>query len=135
MLISSVMAASKHKFALSVDRQFFEFVQYCRSNFCRQTLSFNQRRRMISHERKTVTLDWQIQSHSLGHRNTKVSHGIMNHDFSCCSLDGMHKGVKRKVCPKSRYHKMACSMVYSKSLLMNVYKTWFIELPCLKENA
>ena len=50
----------------------------------------------------------------------------MNHDFSCCSLDGVQKGVKIKVCPKYRYHKMACSMVYSKSLLMNVYKTWFI---------
>ena len=51
----------------------------------------------------------------------------MNHDFSCCSLDGVQKGVKIKVCPKYRYHKMACSMVYSKSLLTNVYKTWFIE--------
>ena len=52
----------------------------------------------------------------------------MNHDFSCCSLDGVQKGVRIKVCPKHRYHKMACSMVCSKSLLTNVYKTWFIEL-------
>ena len=36
---------------------------------------------MISHERKTVTLDWQIQSHSLGHRSTKVSHGIIERQF------------------------------------------------------
>ena len=50
----------------------------------------------------------------------------MNHDFSCCSLDGVQKGVKIKVCPKYRYQKMACSMVYSKSLLTNVYKTRFI---------
>ena len=51
----------------------------------------------------------------------------MNHDFSCCSLDGMQKGVRMKVCPKYRHHKMALSMVYTKSLLMNVYKTWFIK--------
>ena len=50
----------------------------------------------------------------------------MNHDFSCCLLDGMQRGEKIKVCPKHRYHKMACSMVYSNSLLTNVYKTWFI---------
>ena len=50
----------------------------------------------------------------------------MNNDFSCCSLDGVQKGVERKVCPKSRYHKTACSMVYSKSLLTKVYSTLFI---------
>ena len=58
--------------------------------------------------------------HIFHYRNT------MNHDFSCCSLDGLQKGVNMKVCVRHRYHKMACSMVYSKSLLMNVYKTWFI---------
>ena len=50
----------------------------------------------------------------------------MTHDFSCCSLNGVQKGVKIKVCPKYKYHKMACNMVYSKNLLKNVYKTWFI---------
>ena len=57
-----------------------------------------------------------------------VSLDIMNQDFSCCLLDGMQKGVKIKVCPKHRYHKMACSMVSRKSLLTNVFKTWFIEM-------
>ena len=46
----------------------------------------------------------------------------MNQDFSCCSPDGVQKGVKVKVCPECRYHKMACSMVYTKSLLNYVYK-------------
>ena len=50
----------------------------------------------------------------------------MNHDFSCCSLGSVQEGVKRKVYPKARFHKMACSMVYIKSKLMNVYKTWLI---------
>ena len=49
---------------------------------------------------------------------------IMRNGFSCCMLDGVQKGARRKVCPKHRYHKMACSMVYSKSLLMNVVKTF-----------
>ena len=48
----------------------------------------------------------------------------MRTDFSCCSLDGMQKGARTKVYPKHRYHKMACSMVYSKNLLMNVVKTF-----------
>ena len=52
----------------------------------------------------------------------------MNHDFSCRSLDGVQKGVKIKLCPNHRYHKMVCSMVYGKSLIMNAYKTWFIFL-------
>ena len=49
---------------------------------------------------------------------------VMRNDFSVCLLDGVQKGARRKVCPKHRYHKMACSMVYSKSLLMNVVKTF-----------
>ena len=48
----------------------------------------------------------------------------MRTDFSCCSLDGVQKGAKTKVCPKHRYHKMACRMVCSKSLLTNVVKTF-----------
>ena len=50
----------------------------------------------------------------------------MKHDFSCCSLDSLQKEVKIKVCLKYRHHNKACSMVYSKSLLTNVYKTCFI---------
>ena len=34
----------------------------------------------------------------------------MNHDFSCCLLDGVQNGVMRKVCPECKFHKMACSM-------------------------
>ena len=52
----------------------------------------------------------------------------MRTDFSCCSLDGVQKGARTKVYLKHRYHKMACSMVYSKSLLMNVVKTFLIWL-------
>ena len=52
----------------------------------------------------------------------------MNHDFKCCLLDGVQKGEVIKVCPECSYHKMACSMVYSKSLLRNVHKTWSIVL-------
>ena len=47
-------------------------------------------------------------------------------NISCCSLDGVQKGARGKVCPKHRYHKMACSMVYSKSLVTNVVKTFSI---------
>ena len=50
----------------------------------------------------------------------------MSHDLGCSLIDGVQTGVKRKVCPKSIYHKMACRTVYSKSLHTNVYKTWFI---------
>ena len=50
----------------------------------------------------------------------------MNHDFSCCSLDDVQKCEKIKICPKHRYHKMACSMVYSDTFHMNVDKTCFI---------
>ena len=39
----------------------------------------------------------------------------------------MQKGARTKVYLKHRYHKMACSMVYSKSLLMNVVKTFPID--------
>ena len=53
----------------------------------------------------------------------------MRSDFSCCSLDGVQKGARTKVYPKHRYHKMACSMVFSKSLLMNVVKTFPIDKP------
>ena len=52
----------------------------------------------------------------------------MDHNFSCCLLDRVQKGVKRKVYPECWYHKMACSMVYSKSLLMNVVKTFPIKI-------
>ena len=52
---------------------------------------------------------------------------VMRTDFSCCSLDGVREGAKTKVYPKHRYHKMACSMVYSKSLFMNVVKTFPID--------
>ena len=51
----------------------------------------------------------------------------MRNGFSCCLLDGVQKGARRKVYPKHRYHKMACSTVYSKSLLMNVVKTFPID--------
>ena len=46
----------------------------------------------------------------------------MKDDFNCRLLDGVKKGVKRKVCPNLKICKMACSIVYSKSLLRNVYK-------------
>ena len=51
----------------------------------------------------------------------------MRTDFSCCSLDGMQKDARTKVYPKHRDHKMACSMVYSKSLFMNVVKKFPIK--------
>ena len=52
----------------------------------------------------------------------------MRNGFSCCSLDGVQKGARRKVCPKHRYHKMECSMENSKSLLTNVVKTFPIDV-------
>lgn len=52
-------------------------------------------------------------------------HGMMN-DFSCWSQDGVPKGVKRKVCKKHRYRKMARGIVHSKSFLPNIYKTWSV---------
>ena len=58
--------------------------------------------------------------------NSIMSGMSMNHDFSRCLLDGVQKGVKIKICLKHRYHKIECSMVYSKGLLTNVYKRWFM---------
>ena len=52
------------------------------------------------------------------------SFSSMRNGLSCCLLDGVQKGGGRKVCPKHRYRKMACSMVHSKSFLTNVVKTF-----------
>ena len=60
-------------------------------------------------------------------------HGKMN-DFSCWSQDGVPKGVKRKVCQKHRYRKMARGILHSKSFLPNIYKTWSVFDQYLKTN-
>ena len=55
----------------------------------------------------------------------------MRNDFSYCLLNGVQNCAGRKVCPKHRYHKMVCSMLFSKSLLAIVVKTFPIaERPC-----
>ena len=62
-------------------------------------------------ERALARVDALVGLQPLPHLRERKKEGGMNHDFSCCSLDGMQEGVKRNVCPKSRYHKMACSIV------------------------
>ena len=57
--------------------------------------------------------------------------GPMRTNFSCFSLDGVLKGARTKVYPNHRYHRMAWSRVYSKSLLMNVVKTFPIPKMCM----
>ena len=63
-----------------------------------------------------------------GSRSMAFAPKTMRNGFSCCMLDGVQKGARRKVCPKHRYHKMACSMVYMKNLHRNVVKTFPIEV-------